>query len=400
MGRPSALYENSYPGNVPSTWPMGEAYFPSRWVWAHSEFTPRQTMRGKMALYGYLYGLAAAPPPANPTLTVANTSVAGGSGVITSVPGGIDCGIDCDQEYANGTAVTLTATPDVGSDFAGWAGACYGSDATCEVTMAVNRSVTATFEPEGLTYLLTVSRNGSGDGTVTSLPGGINCGVDCSESYLSGASVELSALPDGGSTFIGWSGACSGTGVCTVTMNAARSVTATFQSNNLPDVMIYDDALADGWEDWSWGGTIDLAGTAPVQIGAHAVNATLNGWGGFSPNRPSGAIDTTGYDAVKFWVHGGTGANKAFVFFSEGAGGSSPSIAFTAVANAWTEITMTLADLGNPTSISRLNFQNNSASTIGMVTFDQIRLAPAAAPGLFQDGFESADTSAWSTTSP
>ena len=58
MGRPSALYENSYPANVTSTWPMGEAYFPSRWVWAHNEFTPRQTMRGKMALYGYLYGLA------------------------------------------------------------------------------------------------------------------------------------------------------------------------------------------------------------------------------------------------------------------------------------------------------------------------------------------------------
>jgi hypothetical protein len=58
MGRPSALYENSYPANVTSTWPYGEAYFPSRWVWAHTEFTPRQTMRGKMALYGYLYGLA------------------------------------------------------------------------------------------------------------------------------------------------------------------------------------------------------------------------------------------------------------------------------------------------------------------------------------------------------
>ena len=57
MGRPSALYQNSYPANVPSTWPRGETYFPSRWVWAHNEFTPRQTMRGKLLLYAYLHGL-------------------------------------------------------------------------------------------------------------------------------------------------------------------------------------------------------------------------------------------------------------------------------------------------------------------------------------------------------
>ncbi|WP_051309641.1 cellulase N-terminal Ig-like domain-containing protein [Desulfogranum japonicum] len=57
MGRPSALYKYSYPADVPSIWPRGETYFPSRWVWAHNEFTPRQTMSGKMALYGYLYAL-------------------------------------------------------------------------------------------------------------------------------------------------------------------------------------------------------------------------------------------------------------------------------------------------------------------------------------------------------
>ncbi len=57
MGRPSALYEESYPTGVPDNWPRGESTFPSRWVWAHTEFTPRQTMRGKMALYGYLHGL-------------------------------------------------------------------------------------------------------------------------------------------------------------------------------------------------------------------------------------------------------------------------------------------------------------------------------------------------------
>jgi hypothetical protein len=65
---------------------------------------------------------------------------------------------------------------------------------------------------------------------VTSSPAGINCGSDCSESYSSGTSVTVSASPAGGSTFAGWSGACSGTGTCNVSMTAARSVTATFNT--------------------------------------------------------------------------------------------------------------------------------------------------------------------------
>ena len=57
MGNPSWLTGRSYPSEV-SQWPMGEIYFDTRYVYAHSEFTPQQTMRGKMALYGYLYALA------------------------------------------------------------------------------------------------------------------------------------------------------------------------------------------------------------------------------------------------------------------------------------------------------------------------------------------------------
>jgi hypothetical protein len=40
-----------------SGWPKAEGYFDTRYVWAHTEFTPQQTMRGKQAIYGYLYGL-------------------------------------------------------------------------------------------------------------------------------------------------------------------------------------------------------------------------------------------------------------------------------------------------------------------------------------------------------
>jgi hypothetical protein len=57
MGCPSKLYANCYPADFTTTWPIDEGYFNTRYVWAHNEFTPQQTMRGKMALYGYLYAI-------------------------------------------------------------------------------------------------------------------------------------------------------------------------------------------------------------------------------------------------------------------------------------------------------------------------------------------------------
>ncbi|HCK80388.1 MAG TPA: hypothetical protein DIC59_02840 [Candidatus Competibacteraceae bacterium] len=81
-------------------------------------------------------------------------------------------------------------------------------------------------------YALTVTKSGSG--TVTSSPTGINCGTDCGETYAGGTSVTLKAVPASGSTFSGWSGACSGTGSCQIAMSAAKSVTATFTAASTP----------------------------------------------------------------------------------------------------------------------------------------------------------------------
>ncbi|MBN1761150.1 MAG: hypothetical protein JW863_22670 [Chitinispirillaceae bacterium] len=58
MGSPSKLFANAYPSNFTGTWPIDEGYFNTKYVWAHNEFTPQQTMRGKMALYAYLYGIS------------------------------------------------------------------------------------------------------------------------------------------------------------------------------------------------------------------------------------------------------------------------------------------------------------------------------------------------------
>src|SRR2546422_555841 len=154
-----------------------------------------------------------------------------GSGTVTSSPPGIACGTSsssCSANYTSGTTVSLTATPTAGSTFAGWSGCDTASGTTCIVTMSAARSVTVIFTRQ--TFTLTVNKTGIlGSGTVTSDPPGINCGATCSASYDSGTVVTLTATPAFLSIFTGWSGcdAVSGT-TCTVTMNAARSVTASF----------------------------------------------------------------------------------------------------------------------------------------------------------------------------
>ena len=91
-------------------------------------------------------------------------------------------------------------------------------------------------------FTLTVADAGSGSGTITSNPDGINCGSSCSSSYLIGWPIILTATPAAGSTFVSWAGACTGTGICVVTMNADENVTATFQPT--PDFSISASALA------------------------------------------------------------------------------------------------------------------------------------------------------------
>ena len=74
-----------------------------------------------------------------------------------------------------------------------------------------------------------------------SSPDGINCGSDCTNTYLYGTSVTLTAIPDNsGSIFAGWSGDCSGTGTCTVSMAAVKNVTATFTgTTNQPTTLVF-----------------------------------------------------------------------------------------------------------------------------------------------------------------
>ena len=153
-----------------------------------------------------------------------------GTGAGTVSGGAIACGSVCSAFFGRGQAVTLTAAAASGSVFAGWAGACSGTGA-CNLTVDSAKAVTARFE---LLRRVTVSRRGRGIGTVASAPGGISCGSNCSADYPNGARVTLTARAGAGSRFVSWAGACTGAGECTLDMNGAKSVSASFADVGAP----------------------------------------------------------------------------------------------------------------------------------------------------------------------
>jgi hypothetical protein len=87
--------------------------------------------------------------------------------------------------------------------------------------------------PPGPKQKLTVQKTGTGAGTVTSSPAGIACGTKCTHLFEEGVTVTLTAAPNGGSLFVGWSGGgCAGAGTCEVTLSQAQTVSADFEAHS------------------------------------------------------------------------------------------------------------------------------------------------------------------------
>lgn len=200
-----------------------------------------------------------------------------GNGAVTKGP---------DQaQYIDGDQVTLTATPADGWAFAGWSGDFTGNTSPAVVTVNGNKTIVATFKQR---RALTI--NVTGNGTVSKDPN--------KAEYADGDVVTLTATPQTGWSFVGWSGAATGSASSTtITLDADKTVTATFKQNfaltvtttgqgavaRTPDQVNYVDGTqvtlqataADGWEFVGWGG--DLTGAVnPMTItmsGAKNVEA-------------------------------------------------------------------------------------------------------------------------------
>lgn len=211
----------------------------SLWVWGRN-------WHGQLGIGFFPYRVSPYNVFSLGTLISLNVCRSGtGGGKVTSDPSGIDCGSICTGTYAQGTSVTLTATPSLGSVFTGWSGVCSGTG-DCIVTMDGDKSVTATFNLQTAQYSLTVVKTGTGDGTVTSTPAGISCGSSCSETFQKTTKVKLTATADSDSIFTGWSGGgCSGTKPCQVTVDSAITITASYDKK-VPHISVSPNPLPFG----------------------------------------------------------------------------------------------------------------------------------------------------------
>ena len=179
------------------------------------------------ALDSTIYMARAAIAANGVTLGVSKSGT--GTGTVTS-SSGISCGATCSVVLVPGTQVTLTATPDTGSTFAGWGGACSGAGA-CTLTVTTSATVSASFSSgpvNGPPYTLTVTPPAGGQIRAA----GIRCGAGaaaCSITMPAALKVGLEAVPSAGYTFSGWSGDCSGAAPAyLLALNGARTCGASF----------------------------------------------------------------------------------------------------------------------------------------------------------------------------
>ena len=121
-----------------------------------------------------------------------------------------------EDTYQEGTVVTLTATPDEGYEFSGWSGDLSGTDNPVSITMDGDKDITALFTIPSYTLSITAE-----NGTVAIDPAG--------DTYQEGTVVTLTATPDEGYEFTGWSGDLSGTdNPVSITMDGDKEITALF----------------------------------------------------------------------------------------------------------------------------------------------------------------------------
>lgn len=195
------------------------------------------------------------PPPASYSLSVTNNPSAGGT--VANSPAG--------TSFTAGTQVTLSASPASGYVFSGWSGAITGTANPVTITMDANKTITANYTAQQSTqYTLSVSTSGSG--TVALSPAG--------GTYNAGTVVTLTANPASGYVFTGWSGAVTGSSnPTTVTMNANKSVTATFTQSTggggTPDFSMIGYATLNGGTTGGQGGSsVTISTLAELQAWA------------------------------------------------------------------------------------------------------------------------------------
>jgi hypothetical protein len=138
------------------------------------------------------------------------------------------------------------------------------------------------------------------------------------------------------------------------------------------DLTVYSDSLAANWADWSWSTTHNFTATSPVHSGNRSVSATFTaGWGALYLHKDQ-AIDLSGYDQLRFWIHGGSTGNQKLRVVANGDTTTTATI--TPIANTWSQIDIALSALGSPSTLSDLYWQDTSGAAQPVFYLDDISL--------------------------
>ncbi|MBI2574218.1 MAG: hypothetical protein HYV78_02405 [Candidatus Wildermuthbacteria bacterium] len=215
-----------------------------------------------------------------------------GQGSVVSEDKEILCGTSettgqmaCSRGYIYGSSVFLKAVPADSFTFMEWSGGCISTvQHTCLVYIDAAKNVTAKFKEQPQLFQLSVVPVGGG--TVQTATLEIECGSDCAEQYLKKTIVSLSANPSQGSVFNGWGGACSGKGLCTVTMDAKKFVYAFFGASSPTLTVLKNgsgtvESSPSGISCGSVCSSSFPAGTSVSLTAIPAAGHQFAGWGGY-----------------------------------------------------------------------------------------------------------------------
>lgn len=169
--------------------------------------------------------------------------------------------------------------------------------------------------PEGTPqHTLTITTDGSGTGTITSVPAGIDCGSTCSAKFDEGTSVTLTAAESLDSTFVSWTGdACSGMGPCTFDLNADTTVGAEFALKDAATVVNVTSTTANGAYNTGKSISIDVIFSHNVTVTGGPPELALNA--GATATYSSGSGGTT----LTFMYTVGAGENSADLDYTNNA---------------------------------------------------------------------------------
>ena len=285
-----------------------------------------------------------------------------------------------DQTGANITSVTFSLT------------ACGSADTNCVLSDFAVDTVFLNV-PSG-SFGLSVTLAGTGAGSVSSSPAGITCPSTCSANFTSGTVVTLTATASAGSTFAGWSGACSGTGTCSVTMTAARAATATFNSSSSPAVTLTPTSLnfgdvATGVTSAVKSVTLKNSGKATLTITAITITGTNSGdFPETSTCTGTLAAGTTCLIKVQF-KPSATGARSAAVSITDNAAGSPQQVPLSG--------TGTTAKL-SPTPLPFGTWAVGLTSAVKKVTLTNVGTTALTISSIAVTGAEAADFPETATT--